>query len=134
MELVYIKEENDIQLLQQYRFGMTVYCMKMKDLKDYIRSKELIAEVIALLRKKTKDVQKNLFEKLVIVVDDHSLLSQISEKFPLLNLDFTLFAFVDLVDRIERESDEKWKGIKDEYTVCKTKLKKEIAWIQNLKQ
>lgn len=71
---------------------------------------------------------------MVICVDNPFLITKISENFPLINLDFTLCSFIDMVDGIERQKDTRWNNLKEEYVSCKTKLKKEIYLIQNLNQ
>ena len=86
IKIIYVNSEDDIIELYDYKFKMTIFCIKLKSIEDQYKNRKIIENCIDIITKKHTDLKENKLEKLVISIDEKEILSQIKQEFSVLNL------------------------------------------------
>ena len=75
IKIIYVDSEEDVEELYDYKFKMTIFCIKLKSLEQYYKNRKLIDNCIDVITKKHTDLKEYKLEKLVISIDEREIIS-----------------------------------------------------------
>lgn len=99
IKIIYVNSEQDIEQLYDYKFKMTVFCIKLETMQDFYLNRKMIGNCLAIISKKHTDLKENILEKLVISIDQREILSEIKQEFSVINLGYSFVKFTQELER-----------------------------------